>query len=73
MDLFNTNIPDAISKPESELVEREKMEYTLLGTFYRTKGLKLFTYNPKTEDIKELLIKRKTGNINQAIKMLNKV
>lgn len=36
---------DKISKPEIEQVEQEKMEYHLLGTFLRTRGLQLFCYN----------------------------
>jgi len=33
------------SKPEMENVEREKQEYKLIGTFLRTRGLKLYAYN----------------------------
>lgn len=34
------------SMPQIESVEREKQEYKLLGKYCRTKGLKLFAYNP---------------------------
>jgi hypothetical protein len=33
------------SKPEMENVEREKQEYKLIGSYLRTRGLKLFAYN----------------------------
>lgn len=33
------------SKPEMENVEREKQEFKLIGSYLRTRGLKLFAYN----------------------------
>ena len=44
------------TKPEQELVEQEKTEYKLLGTYLRTKGLKLFSYNPIDSEIEEVVI-----------------
>ena len=38
-DISKTN------KPEIEQVEKKKQEYYLLGTYLRTRGLKLFGYN----------------------------
>lgn len=45
------------STVEMEQVQQEEKEYTLLGTFLRTKGLTLFYYNPKNNEIKEATIK----------------
>ena len=47
---------NAVSNPEIEQVQQEKMEYMLLGTFLRTKGLNLFYYNPVNGEIKEATI-----------------
>jgi hypothetical protein len=60
MEILIDNKKDSVSKPQMELLEREKMEYTLLGTFYRTRGLKLFGYDP----IKNLMfeVSVKTNN-----------
>ena len=41
-------------KSETELVEREKHEYKLIGRFTRTPGLKLFQYNHIENTIKEV-------------------
>ena len=46
----------SITKSEIEFVEQEKHEYKLLGTFLRTKGLKLFGYDPIKKSITEILI-----------------
>lgn len=43
-----------ISKPEQELVEQEKEEYKLLGTYLRTKGLKMFYYSPQRDELGEV-------------------
>jgi len=48
------------NKPEIENVEKEKMEYTLLGTFQRTRGLKLFAYNYLDDIVSEIKIKPKS-------------
>jgi hypothetical protein len=44
-------VVDKISKPEIEQVEQEKMEYHMLGTFLRTRGLQLFCYNPMEDKV----------------------
>ena len=46
-----------ISKPEIEIVEKEKMEYTFLAKAIRTRGLKLFAYNYKEESLNEVVLK----------------
>jgi len=48
----------SFKKPEQELVEQEKTEYKLLGTYLRTKGLMLFSYNPTNGNIEEVEITR---------------
>lgn len=48
---------NSFSKLEIEQVQLKKQEYYLLGTFLRTKGLRLFYYNPENEEIKEAIIK----------------
>jgi hypothetical protein len=54
-------IPDIINqpivKPEIERVEKEKFEYHLLGTFLRTRGLKLFAYNSIKDELKEVSVR----------------
>jgi hypothetical protein len=45
------------SKPEMENVEQEKQEHKLIGTFLRTKGLKLFAYNSLKNELFEVEIK----------------
>jgi hypothetical protein len=36
---------NAFTKAQQEAVEQEQIEHTLIGTFNRTKGLKLFAYD----------------------------
>ena len=48
---------NSFSKLEIEQVQLKKQEYYLLGTFLRTKGLRLFYYNPENGEIKEAVIK----------------
>ena len=57
---------DNITKPEIEQVEKLKKEYTILGTYLLTAGLKLFSFNSQTNEIKEVIIK-KGDTINIAI------
>ena len=46
-----------VDKPEVEQVQKQKQEYKLIGTFLRTKGLKLFHYSPITFELNESIIK----------------
>jgi hypothetical protein len=48
LDQINT-LDKMVSKAETELVQKQKQEYFLLGTFLRTRNLILFGYN-HTED-----------------------
>lgn len=60
MDILNnTLLEKATSKPEMEMVEREKHEYKLVGTYMRRKGLKLFAYNSLKDELKEVVITTK--------------
>jgi hypothetical protein len=47
----------AIDKIKIEQVQLKQQEYFLLGTFLRTPGLTLFSYNINTNEIKEVIIK----------------
>lgn len=59
MDLLNnTDLGNKVKKAEVEYVVKEKMEYTLLGTYVISKGFKLFSYNSINNEIKEVEIKR---------------
>jgi len=57
MDLLNDYKDLKISKTQQEQVQQEKQEYYLLGTYLRTKGLKVFFYNPIKQNVEELEIK----------------
>lgn len=46
------------SKPEIENIEREKQEYKLIGTFLRTRGLKLYSYNSLKNKLTEVQTQR---------------
>ena len=46
------------TKPEIEQVVKEKMEYSLLGTYNITNGFNLFAYSSVTGKIREVEIKR---------------
>lgn len=51
-----------VRRTEIEQVQKEKHEYKMLGTYLRTRGLKLFAYNPVTKQLKEVVIKRSKNN-----------
>jgi len=57
MIIIDNMVLDKISKPEIEQVQKEKTEYHILGTYWRTKGLKLFSYNPANCKIELVEIK----------------
>lgn len=60
MDILNNKLLEkTTSKPEMEMVEREKHEYKLVGTYMRRKGLKLFAYNSLKNELKEVVITTK--------------
>lgn len=43
-------------KPDVELVQQQKHEYKLIGSFSRTPGLKLFSFSPMDESLVEVTI-----------------
>lgn len=49
-------VEGSINKDEQEIVQKQKHEYKHLGTYLRTRGLKLWTYNAKSGKIKEVHI-----------------
>jgi hypothetical protein len=51
------NYNKSIDGLKMEQVQLKQQEYYLLGTFLRTPGLNLFSYNLNTEEIKEVVIK----------------
>ena len=55
MSILPITREEPTNKYEMEMVENEKQEYKLIGSFIRTKGLRLFVYNPRTGDITEVL------------------
>jgi len=59
MELIKDIKKDSSNKSEIELVERQKQEYKLIGSFIRTKCLKLYSFNPKDESLFEVDIKKR--------------
>jgi hypothetical protein len=60
MDILNN--PQTIEKttaPEIEHVEKEKLEYKLLGSCILTPGLSLFSFNSETGEIRKITVERK--------------
>ena len=57
MELFNGKYKYVITKNKIEQIQKKKIEYKLLGTFMRTKGLRLYSYNILSLKIEELKIK----------------
>jgi len=55
---LDKNNSNDTSKSEMELVQREKQEYKLIGSFLRTPGLRLFYYDFSKDFIGELVIDR---------------
>lgn len=54
MNLLNDKMDMTPStKTEMELVEQEKQEFRLIGTYLRTPGLFLFCYNPYKDIVEE--------------------
>ncbi len=58
MKLFEDISQDKINKPAVEQIVKEKVEFNILGTYSLTRGLTLFNYNPKTDEINIQSIKR---------------
>lgn len=59
MNLLNDQLDQTTAtKTQTELVQQEKQEFKLLGTYLRTPGLTLFCYNPKVDQVQEVQIKK---------------
>lgn len=58
MDIIPEFKDNKVNKPEIEQVVKEKMEYSLLGTYNISKGFKLFAYSSLTGKVREVEIKR---------------
>ena len=56
MNLLKNISSDKLSKDKIEKIQKKKTEYKKLGSFRRSKGLKLFSYNIISQEIKELNI-----------------
>ena len=55
MDITNDTFTlNNVRKPDIERVEQERQEYHFIGEFIRTRGLRLFGYNPHTDKIFEV-------------------
>lgn len=48
---------DELEKYKVELIQKQKQEFKLLKTFFKTAGLKLYCYNTHKDKIEEVLIK----------------
>lgn len=71
MELIPTNPTHNPSKSETEQVQQQKHEYYLLGSFIRTRGLKLFAYNWQKDEIFEVEVKK--GSTITAVPMDGKL
>ena len=58
MDIIPVVTKENVNKNEIESVQKEQQEYKLIGSFLRTRGLKLFSYNPSLNLITEIVIEK---------------
>lgn len=58
MNLIPELKPEKVNKPEIEQVVKEKMEYTLLGSYNINKGFSLFAYSSSTNKIRKVSLKK---------------
>ena len=56
MSLLNNAYQDKMSKDKIEKIQKKKTEYKLIGSFRRSKGLRLFSYSVVSKELKELII-----------------
>lgn len=54
MNLLQKQREDVVSNSDIEHVELHKQEYKLIGSFMRTKGLRLYSFNPQDESLHEV-------------------
>lgn len=52
LNIYNKD--NSFQKTEQEHVEQEKIEHKLIGTFNRTKGLRLYAYNILNDNLYEV-------------------
>ena len=58
MNILNDKLDFKIApKNEIEQVQKQKQEFKLLGTYFRTAGLNLYCYNPNSNKIEEVELK----------------
>jgi len=55
--LIKNSEAKSTSKPEIEHVENEKQEWKLIGSYLRTRGLKLYAYSSSKDDLEEVKVK----------------
>lgn len=60
MEIISNQPKDNIRKNEIEMVQKEQLERTFIGTFLRTRGLQLFAYNYKADTLSMLKPEGKT-------------
>jgi hypothetical protein len=65
MDIIPKTTRDNITRNEVEIVQQEQQEYFLLGSFFRTRGLRLFCYNQPEDKLIEVAPEKK--NIVQTV------
>jgi len=58
MNIIPIAVKENINKNDIEVVQKEQQEYHLIGSFLRTRGLRLFTYNPKDDLISEIKVEK---------------
>jgi len=56
------------SKSDVEMVEQQKQEFKLLGTYLRTKGMNLYCYNPHKDSV-ELVEFKKSKKLHTCNKL----
>jgi hypothetical protein len=54
--MLNFSKKASLAKNQVEQIQKKKTEYKLLGSYRRSKGLKLFSYNVITKEVLELHI-----------------
>ena len=59
MEIILKNPTNELSKPQVEQVQKEKHEYKLVGSYLRTKGLTLYSYNSLKNELKEVSVSHK--------------
>lgn len=58
MELSPNSAPHNLNKPEQEQVQKQQTEYQMVGSYLRTRSLKLYAYHTLTGDIDEVQVTR---------------